>query len=141
MSTPVTGPAELRQLVRTPVGPARPPKATGFAESLDRLLDAEPTEAPAAGEAPPIEARPVVLSKHAKSRLASRGVDYGPARQAELADALTALDDRGAKKALVLTGRDAWIVGVEKRTVITVMSREEALGQVFTDLDATFVAG
>jgi hypothetical protein len=40
----------------------------------------------------------------------------------------------------VLTGDNAFIVGVPKRTVITVMSREEALGQIFTDLDSTYVA-
>ncbi|MEM6930904.1 MAG: hypothetical protein AAF602_28475 [Myxococcota bacterium] len=118
----------------TPVGP-------GFAESLDRLLDAPPPEA--ANDAPVDAAagRPVVLSRHAEARLASRNIDYGPEQAAELRDALNTLDGRGARKALVLTGQQAWIVGVPKRTVITVMSREEALGQVFTDLDATYLAG
>ncbi|MEO0604677.1 MAG: hypothetical protein AAF211_24800 [Myxococcota bacterium] len=118
----------------TPVGPS-------FAESLDRLLDTPPPES---ADDAPVEAaasRPVVLSRHAEARLASRGIDYGPEQEAELRDALNTLDGRGAQKALVLTGQQAWIVGVPKRTVITVMSREEALGQVFTDLDSTYLAG
>jgi len=112
----------------------------GFQASLDRLLDL-PDEA--SDEAPVdvlARSQPVTLSRHAKGRLASRGIELGPSEMDQLKDAVDTLDERGAKKALVVTGQQAWIVGVPKRTVITVMSREEALGQVFTDLDATYLA-
>lgn len=139
MSMEVDGPGALRSVVtpsrrRTPVRPG-----PGFDASLDRLLDTPDTDAPAAPEAL-APTRPVVLSRHAESRLASRGIDFGPQLRSELQAAVETLDNRGASKALVLTGEQAWIVGVPKRTVITVMSREEALGQVFTDLDATYLA-
>ena len=141
MSIDVRGPSDLRGIPSSPV--RRKPVRTGpgFEASLDRLLDPKPAEAEEAARESGPASRPVVLSRHAEARLASRGIPFGAAEQAELEGALNTLDRRGATKALVLTGQQAWIVGVPKRTVITVMSREEALGQVFTDLDATYLAG
>ncbi|HHO51813.1 MAG TPA: hypothetical protein ENK18_13280 [Deltaproteobacteria bacterium] len=109
----------------------------GFEAALERLLDPPPPE-PEGDEASTDGVR---LSRHAESRLASRGLSFGEEERAQLSEALTALQGRQARKALVLTGDRAWIVGVERRTVVTVMSRTEALGQVFTDLDSTYVAG
>ncbi|MEN0061762.1 MAG: hypothetical protein AAGA48_06395 [Myxococcota bacterium] len=150
MSGEIHGPNPLRSVVGwSPGAPSRSiePGRPDFDASLERLLDPlEASETPGpepAAEAPhePGVFRPVVLSRHAASRLSSRGLSFGPTEASELGDALTSLERRGAKRALVLTGQQAWIVGVPKRTVITVMSREEALGQVFTDLDATYLAG
>lgn len=108
----------------------------GFDRALERLLDPVPT-APQDEEA---AADGLKLSRHAEGRLASRGVDLGPEERQQLEAAIDELQGRGAKKSLVLTGDNAWIVGVPKRTVITVMSRSEAMGQIFTDLDSTYVA-
>jgi flagellar operon protein len=108
--------------------------APGFDQALERLLDA-----PAPAE--PEEATGGLrLSRHAEARLESRGISLGGEERARLEAAVDELASRGAKKSLVLTGDNAFIVGVPKRTVITVMSREEALGQIFTDLDSTYVA-
>jgi len=142
VSVDIHGPGSIRGIASTDPSPRRQPVRTGpgFEASLDRLLDPSPEEtAPRVREL--AVQQPVVLSRHARARLASRGIDFGPAEQAELEGALDTLDGRGAKKALVVSGEHAWIVGVPRRTVITVMSREEALGQVFTDLDATYLAG
>ncbi len=141
MSVRIPGAGPLPRGVTTPTtrsGPLR--TGPGFAASLDRLLDGPHPDLVVEG-AEIGHARPVVLSRHAEARVASRGIPFGPDEREELRDALNTLDGRGAQKALVLTGQQAWIVGVPKRTVITVMSREEALGQVFTDLDATYIAG
>lgn len=110
----------------------------GFEAALERLLDPPPPEPQADEEAPDSGVR---LSRHASARLDSRGLSFGDEERAQLSEAIDALQGRRAKKALVLTGDRAWIVGVERRTVVTVMSRTEALGQVFTDLDSTYVAG
>jgi len=40
---------------------------------------------------------------------------------------------------LLLVGENAFIVGVERRTVITALSRQEAVGSIFTNIDSTLV--
>ena len=122
-----------------PVAPAtlQGPPTAGFEQALERLLDPPP-----AADPPPLDVEDgVVLSRHAQARLRSRGLTLDEADRATLSTAVDALQGRGARKALVLTDDRAFIVGVERRTIITVMGRDEALGQVFTDLDSTYVAG
>ncbi len=105
-----------------------------FDAALDRALlrEAPRSEAPSTG--------PLTLSRHAEARLASRGIEMSPELLSTLEGAVDQLAARGAKESLVLTQDQAFIVGVPKRTVITVMDRSEALGQVFTNIDSTFVA-
>ena len=50
------------------------------------------------------------------------------------------LELKGAKESLVLLDDVALIVGVPKRTVITAMSRDEALGNLFTGIDSAVLA-
>lgn len=105
-----------------------------FDAALDQaLLRQTPrSEAPATG--------PITLSRHAEARLASRGIELSDELLSTLEGAVDQLAAKGAKESLVLTEDQAFIVGVPKRTVITVMDRSEALGQVFTHIDSTFVA-
>ena len=114
----------------------RRPDSTGFDQALDNLLrqpGAAPTQAPdPAGE--------LKFSAHASRRLESRGVVVDAAEQARLEEAVSALSARGANESLVLTQDAAYVVGVPQRTVITAMSREEAVGQIFTQIDSTYVA-
>ena len=49
------------------------------------------------------------------------------------------MNKRGARESLVLMDDMALIVGVPKRTVITAMSRSEAMGNIFTNIDSTLV--
>jgi flagellar operon protein len=49
------------------------------------------------------------------------------------------LAQKGAQESLVLMGDHAFIVGVQNRTVITAMSRDEAMGNIFTQIDSTLV--
>ena len=39
----------------------------------------------------------------------------------------------------MLFGENAFILGVEKRTLITAMTRKEAMGTVFTNIDSAIV--
>jgi flagellar operon protein len=82
----------------------------------------------------------IVFSKHANNRMMSRGLEVNAQDQARLETAVDELSQRGAKESLVLMDDRAYVVGVPKRTVITVMSREEAMGQVFTNIDSTYVS-
>ena len=116
----------------------RRPAGAGFDHALENLL--RQSQQPAAKPVvDPGESESIRFSRHAKARLESRGLQVDGAEMERLENAASALGEKGAKEALVITESAAYILGVEKRTVITAMPREEALGQVFTKIDSTFV--
>ncbi len=121
-----------------PSQPARSLPAPSFEVALERLLDPPEEDAALDDEAEAEEG--VRLSRRAIARLAARDRLLGEADDQVLNAALDTLQGRGAHKALVLTSDDAWIVGVPQRIVVDAMSRAEALGQIFIDLDSTYVA-
>ena len=115
----------------------RPGSSTDFGNTLESLLDQhqvanKPTEAPQ-------PAAEINFSRHAKARLESRGLSLDEFQLERLGEGLEQLDKRGAKESLVLMDDMALIVGVPKRTVITAMSRNEAMGNIFTNIDSTLV--
>ena len=119
-----------------------------FDRALDRFLresDQErrvedASQPDATPESKAVEARESInFSRHAKARLESRNIDLNEADLQRLDAAITQLNERGSKESLVLMEERAYIVGVPKRTVITVMERQEALGTIFTNIDSTFV--
>ncbi len=126
----VQAPSALR-----PADPLRKPSSSGdFASELDRLLATpEKAEAPAASA-------PVHFSKHAKARLQSRGIELQESDLERISKAVDQLEGKGARESLVLLDDTALIVGVPKRTVITAMSRDEALGNLFTGIDSAVLA-
>lgn len=79
------------------------------------------------------------FSRHAAARLNSRGIDLKPEDLEALAEAMDTLAKREAKESLVLLGENAFVVGVPKRTVITAMTRKEAMGTVFTNIDSALI--
>ena len=106
-----------------------------FGETLDGLLakheSRDQWEAQQAGE--------LRWSRHATARLRSRGIELDEQAQAEISAAVDRLEAKGAKESLVLYDDHAFIVGVNRRTVITAMTRDEAVGSIFTNIDSTFV--
>ena len=114
-----------------------------FDQALDQLLQTPSKIAPKpAGiqDGTLVQPGEVRFSRHATARLESRGITVSAPEMEQLADAVDQLDARGARESLVILGENAFVVGVPKRTVITAMPRAEALGNVFTNIDSTFVA-
>ena len=111
------------------------PQSPGFEGQLEDLL-APRTQAPSAKEK---THSPLQFSRHAQSRLESRGIQLGAEDKASLGTAVDRLAQKGAQESLVLMGDHAFIVGVQNRTVITAMSRDEAMGNIFTQIDSTLV--
>ena len=110
-----------------------------FDQSLEALLTPKPANTPI----PTVDETAtsgLAFSKHAQNRMASRGLSLDSQEMGRLEAAVDSLAQRGAKESLVLTNDQAYVVGVPKRTVITMMSRDEAMGQVFTNIDSTYVA-
>ncbi len=114
---------------------------TAFEHALERVLapvESDPTESVALvdeGE----EGPDIHFSRHALGRVESRGIALSDHDLEELAQAIDVLAGKEAKESLVLQGENAFIVGVPKRTVITAMTRQEAMGSVFTNIDSALV--
>lgn len=142
----------LRPGVRQPVGvrPITKGRATqgggptAFEHALERVLS------PSAQVDPDADATHEVLddeeglpdvrfSRHAAGRLRSRGIELGEDELELLSGAIDRLSARSARESLLLMGDKAFIVGVERRTVITAMTRKEAVGSIFTNIDSTLV--
>jgi flagellar operon protein len=114
---------------------------TAFEHALERVLaptDADPTEFFSVVEEGE-EGPNVQFSRHALGRVESRGIELSDTDLEEIADAIDRLAEKDAQESLLLMGDAAFIVGVPKRTVITAMSRKDALGSVFTNIDSAMV--
>lgn len=107
----------------------------GFGDTLDQLLRPTP-----ARTQEPLHDGGIRFSKHAEARMVSRGIQLDESDMADLGLAVDALAKKGAKESLVLLGDNAFIVGVPDRKVITALSRQEAIGNIFTNIDSTVVA-
>ena len=132
-------------IVRVGYGELRPPAAAPaqqqgdidgrFGETLDGVLarheNKDHCESEKSGE--------LRWSRHANARLRSRGIELSDQAQAEIGEAVELLASKGAKESLVLYDDHAFIVGIGRRTVITAMTREEAVGSIFTNIDSTIV--
>lgn len=114
---------------------------TAFEHALERVM-APSTDDPT--EAIPLvedgeEGPNVQFSRHALGRFESRGIALNDDDLEEIAQAIDVLAEKEARESLVLQGENAFIVGVPKRTIITAMTRKEALGSVFTNIDSAMV--
>ena len=119
-------------------GVQRPGSSVDFGNTLESLLDQHKV---ANGPTIPAEdnSDAITFSRHAKARLESRGLDLDAEQLERLGEGIDQLAKRGAKESLVLMDDMAMIVGVPKKTVITAMSRNEAMGNIFTNIDSTLV--
>ena len=117
-----------------PAGFQRVESLPGFGDQLEALLR---PSAPRPADAGPSS---VSFSKHAQARLASRGIELDAIDMEDLNRAVDQLAKKGARESLVLLGDNAFIVGVPDRKVVTALSRQEAIGNIFTNIDSTVVA-
>jgi len=79
------------------------------------------------------------LSKHAKERLAQRGIEISQERWAKIEDKVRQAKAKGVNDSLVLLKDAALIVSAKNNTVITAMGRHEAADQIFTNINGTIV--
>lgn len=137
-SAPVAATDVEASLAAEPTAAAPVP---GFEEAIRQLLRAPRPEYPAAARALVASPPPGTLqfSRHAQARLASRGIVLDERDLVDLGHAVDTLGRRGAKESLLLLQDHAFIVGVPDRRVITAMTRKEAVGTVFTQIDSTIV--
>jgi flagellar operon protein len=80
------------------------------------------------------------FSEHAKTRLKSRGIDFGQELMSKLGGAVDKAAQKGATKdSLVLMQDMALIVNVKNRTVITAMDRSDMKENVFTNIESAVI--
>jgi flagellar operon protein len=82
----------------------------------------------------------VKFSKHAESRMASRGIELNQDELARLDRAVALADKKGARDSLVMINNTALVVSVKNNTVVTVVDKDNVTGNVFTNIDSAVIA-
>lgn len=103
------------------------PESESFAAALRQKLDEQQT----AG---------VSFSKHALQRLHERSIDVTAGNTLErLNKGVELAADKGSSETLVLVDNTAFVVSVKNNKVITTMSNEDLMGNIFTNIDSTVI--
>lgn len=79
------------------------------------------------------------FSSHAKNRMESRGIEMKTEDLIRLDEGIDKAQAKGAHESLILLNGNAFVVNVDKRTVVTAMNQKELQGGVFTQIDSTVI--
>jgi flagellar operon protein len=86
------------------------------------------------------ETRPEIsLSAHASMRIKERNLNFDSAEYLKLQQAFEKLRNKGGRDSLVITDRAAYILDVNKNTVVTAMDKANLSENVFTKIDSTLI--
>ncbi len=82
----------------------------------------------------------VEFSKHAMKRLEERSIDLNAGNTLErLNKGIEIAADKGSNETLVLVDTTAFVVSVKNNKVITTMSNDDLVGNIFTNIDSTVI--
>lgn len=104
-----------------------PPVAGGAETPFSRLLERAQ------------ERTALTFSRHAESRLQSRGIVLSDEEKGRLVGVVDAIARKGGRESLVMMGETAFIVSITNRTVVTALDREGMKGNVFTNIDSAAI--
>ncbi len=79
----------------------------------------------------------VQVSTHAMKRLQERGIELDSNEFMKLKEAIGKLKGKGGHDSLVITAKAAYVVDVDKSTVVTAVDRNNMNENVFTKIDST----
>jgi flagellar operon protein len=79
----------------------------------------------------------VKVSTHAMKRLQERNIELDGDEFMKLKEAMGKLKSKGGHDSLVITGKAAYVVDVDKNTVVTAVDRSSMNENVFTKIDST----
>jgi flagellar operon protein len=79
------------------------------------------------------------FSAHAARRIQEREMDITPTQLSRLENGVGKAQEKGAKNSLVLVDKDAYIVSVKNKTVVTAMPQASTTGNVFTNIDSVTI--
>ena len=86
------------------------------------------------------ENKEVTFSKHAESRLKTRGIDLTGEQIAKLNDAVNKAGEKNVKDSLIMMDDIAFVVNVKDKNVITALNKDEMKNNVFTNIDGAVIA-
>lgn len=82
----------------------------------------------------------VEFTKHAMDRIETRNIDMTENDKLErLNKAVEVAQQKGSGETLVLIDNTAFVVSVKNNKVITTMSKEDMMGNIFTNIDSTVI--
>ncbi|MEC2073111.1 TIGR02530 family flagellar biosynthesis protein [Alkalihalophilus marmarensis] len=79
------------------------------------------------------------ISKHANDRMDKRGIEINSAQWETINRKVAEAKQKGVTDSLVITDDATLVVSAKNNTVITVMDRQEAKSQIFTNINGTIV--
>lgn len=82
------------------------------------------------------EKQGVKFSAHAMQRINERAINLSASDLDRIEQGLKNVEEKGARSSVLLLDDNAYIVSVNNRTVITAMSKEQTIGNVFTNIDS-----
>ena len=100
-----------------------------FKGLLDQIQGG-PSAAPAFGQE-------VSMSSHAMKRLQDRNIEFDSSEYMKIKEAIGKLRAKGGHDSLVITGKAAYVVDVDRNTVVTAVDKNSMNENVFTKIDST----
>jgi len=82
---------------------------------------------------------PLKISKHAAQRMAERQISIQPSEWQKIYEKVSEAKTMGIKESLVVTKNEALVVSPQNETVITVLNRNEAAKQIFSNIDGAIL--
>ena len=80
----------------------------------------------------------IKLSCHAMKRLEERNLGFDGHEFLKIKEAITKLKEKGGHDSLVVTDKAAYIIDVDKSTVVTAIDKADMSENVFTKIDSTY---
>jgi flagellar operon protein len=113
----------------------RPGEKSEFTKELQDQLDKQDPRFPQVGERQ--VGQDVQVSTHAMKRLQERNIELDGNEYMKLKEAIGKLRTKGGHDSLVITNKAAYVVDVDKNTVVTAVDRNNMFDNVFTKIDST----
>ena len=79
------------------------------------------------------------FSVHAQKRISSRNIEIDPQELRRVEVGIEKLKQKGARESVVLVNEKAYLVSVNKNTVVTVIDDKSLNENVFTNIDSMIV--
>ncbi len=128
----MTDSVHLYPRLTPPSGPgaiSRPPsRVSPQGPSFEKVFDAQ------------LKGPSLQFSKHAISRMESRGIKFSEGDMIRLENAVQAAGAKGGRDSLVLLDQTAMVVSVKNNTVVTLVDKNSMQGNVFTNIDSAVIA-
>ncbi|MGF7185192.1 flagellar operon protein [Desulfitispora alkaliphila] len=86
-----------------------------------------------------VESKQLKFSNHAQKRLDSRNITLNDGDIAKLEAALEKASKKGARESLVLIDKNAFVLSVPNKTVITAVDESSLRENVFTNIDSAII--